>query len=107
MKYRAPILLLIVGTVFCIASAYASIDSVENWFSRSGAILTFVSVVVQFLLSNLRKKEIEDLFKSSIGIDEKFKSIKNKNPLHEILVVISGITGLAGTLIWGYGDLLF
>ena len=106
-KYRLPILLLSFGILFCITSAYATIGSTENWFSRSGAILTFVSVVVQFQLSNLRKEEIENLFNSGTGIKEKFKNIKHKNPLHEIVFIISGITGLVGTLIWGYGDLLF
>ena len=106
-KYRVPILLLAFGILFCLASAIASIDSTENWFSRSGAILTFVSVVVQFLLSNLRKEEIENLFNSGKGIKEKFKNIKHKNPIHEVVYITSGITGLVGTLIWGYGDLLF
>ncbi len=106
-KYRLPIALLLFGIVFSIASAAASIDSTENWFSRSGAILTFVSVVVQFQLSNLRKEEIENLFNSGVNIEEKLKNIKKKNPWHEVVFIISGITGLAGTLIWGYGDLLF
>ena len=106
-KYRLPIFLLSFGILFCIASAFATINSTENWFSRSGAILTFVSVVVQFLLSNLRKEELENLFNSGTGIREKFKNIKRKNPLHQVVYIISGITGLVGTLIWGYGDLLF
>lgn len=106
-KFRFPILLLSFGILFCIVSVFATMGSTENWFARSGAILTFVSVVVQFLLSNLRKEEIENLFNSGVGIKEKFKSIKKKNPLHETIYIISGITGLVGTLIWGYGDLLF
>ena len=106
-KYRLPVLLLSFGIIFCIGSAFASINATESWFARSGAILTFVSVVVQFLLSNLRKEEIENLFNEGSGIREKIKNIKNKNPLHESVFIISGITGLIGTLIWGYGDLLF
>ncbi len=106
-KYRLPIILLSFGILFCIASAIENIDSTENWFSRSGSILTFVSVVVQFLLSNLRKEEIENLFNSGKGIKEKFTKIKHKNPLHEVVFIISGMTGLLGTLIWGYGDLLY
>lgn len=106
-KYRLPILLLSLGILFCIASAIASINSTESWFARSGAILTFVSVVVQFVLSNLRKEELENLFKSNIGLKEKVRKIKQKHPMHNPLSIITGIIGLAGTLIWGYGDLLF
>ena len=73
----------------------------------SGAVLTFISVVVQFLLSNLRKEELENLFNLSIGVKQKLENLKNKNPLHKVVLITSGITGLAGTLIWGYGDLLY
>lgn len=106
-KYRHPILLLSFGIIFCIGSVFASINATESWFARSGAILTFVSVVVQFLLTNLRKAEIENLFKSNIGLKEKVRKIKHKHPIHNPLSIITGIIGLIGTLIWGYGDLLF
>lgn len=106
-KYRLPVLLLLFGILFTFASAIASINSIENWFSRSGAVLGFVSVVVQFIFSNLRKEEIENLFNAGQGLKEKLSNIKLKNPLHEVVYIASGITGLAGTLIWGYGDLLY
>ena len=106
-KYRLPILLLAIGISFSTVSAIVSIDSTVNWFSRSGSILTFVSVVVQFILANLRKEEIDNLFNSGVGFKGKLENIKKKNPLHNLVFIISGITGLLGTLIWGYGDLLF
>ena len=106
-KYRQPIILLIFGIAFSLISAYASLYSEGDWFARSGAILSFVSVVVQFLLSNLKKSEIENLFRSNIGLKEKIQTIKIKDVRHEVLSLTSGITGLVGTLIWGYGDLLY
>ncbi len=106
-KYRRPVLLLIFGVFFSIISAYASLDSEGDWFARSGAILSFISVVVQFLLSNLKKSELESLFRSNKGLKEKINTIKVKDARHEFLSLASGITGLVGTLIWGYGDLLY
>lgn len=106
-KYRLPILLLSFGILFTIVSAIVSVDASENWFSRSGAILGFISVVVQFILSNLRKEQIENVFNAGNGLKEKLHNIKKKNPLHEFVYIASGITGLLGTLIWGYGDLLY
>jgi len=75
-KYRLPLSLLIFGVVFSIGSAISSLDSDGDWFARSGAVLSFVSVVVQFLLSNLKKNELENLFYSKTGLKEKFKSIR-------------------------------
>lgn len=51
-KYRIPIGLLVFGTVFCLVSAIISIRSTGDWFMRSGAVLSFVSVAVQLILSN-------------------------------------------------------
>lgn len=106
-KYRRPLVLLIFGIVFSLISAYASLVSEGDWFARSGAILSFVSVVVQFLLSNLKKNELENLFRSNIGLKEKINHVKIKDKRFEVLSLSSGITGLVGTLIWGYGDLLY
>ncbi|PWH84676.1 hypothetical protein [Brumimicrobium oceani] len=106
-KYRQPIILLVFGIVFSLFSDYASLDSEGDWFARSGAVLSFVSVVVQFLLSNLKKTELESLFRSKIGLKAKIQTVKIKDKRHEFLSFASGITGLVGTLIWGYGDLLF
>lgn len=75
-KYRLPILLLSFGILFCIGSTFATIKSIENRFSQSDAILTFVLAVVQFMLSNLRKEEMDNLFNSGTGIKEKSRNIK-------------------------------
>ncbi|WP_148404248.1 hypothetical protein [Bizionia myxarmorum] len=80
--------------------------SSETWFARSGAILTFVSVVVQFILADLKKSEIQNLFDSELRLRDKFKKIREKDFYHDALSTASTLTGLIGTIIWGYGDLL-
>ncbi|EGV44922.1 hypothetical protein BZARG_163 [Bizionia argentinensis JUB59] len=104
-KYRTPTILLILGLIFCLASAYFTMNSTETWFARSGAVLSFVSVVVQFILSDLKKSEIENLFDSEIRLREKFKKVREKDLYHDVLSTASTVTGLIGTIIWGYGDL--
>ncbi|WP_034258872.1 hypothetical protein [Aequorivita capsosiphonis] len=104
-KYRTPFLLLIFGIAFCIISGYFSIDATEDWFGRSGAVLSFVSVAIQFILSDMKKAEIENLFNANIGLKQKFKVAREKDPIHDFMSAASTITGLVGTIIWGYGDL--
>lgn len=106
-KYLLPLSLLIIGVVFCVTSALISLKTTGDWFARSGSILSFVSVVVQFILSDLKKAEVKKLFHSDIGLKQKFETIKIKDTRHNTLSIASGITGILGTLIWGYGDLLF
>ncbi|MGO3183078.1 MAG: hypothetical protein ACTIJ9_09630 [Aequorivita sp.] len=104
-KYRTPFILLIFGVLFCIVSAYFSINATEDWFGRSGAVLSFVSVAIQFILSDLKKSEIKTLFNANIGLKQKFKVAREKDPIHDFMSAASTITGLVGTIIWGYGDL--
>lgn len=106
-KYRIPIALLAFGVIFCVVSAVYAVQTSGEWFARSGAVLSFVSVVVQFFISNLKRSGIETLFKTDLGIRDKFKVIRQKDILEEIVSVSSIVTGLIGTIIWGYGDLFY
>lgn len=106
-KLRFPIILLIFGITFSITSAIISINTDGNWFARSGAVLSFVSVVVQFMLSNMKKSEIERLFESNLGLKHKMKALKQKDDLNNSVSAVSIATGLVGTFIWGYGDLFY
>lgn len=106
-KYRIPIALLIFGISFCIVSAVYAAKTSGEWFGRSGAVLSFVSVVVQFYISNLKRSEIESLFKTDLGIRDKFNAIKEKDVVEAFVSISSIATGLIGTIIWGYGDLFY
>lgn len=106
-NYRIPIILLVFGIVFCIISGIISIESPEDWFMRSGAVLSFVSVSIQFILSSLKKSEIENLFNSDLRLKEKFKAVREKDVIHDFISGASVVTGLIGTIIWGYGDLFY
>lgn len=106
-KYRIPIVLLVFGTAFCAFSGFYAVNTSGEWFARSGAVLSFVSVVVQFFISNLKRSGIETLFKTDMGIRDKFKVIREKDILEEVVSISSIVTGLIGTIIWGYGDLFY
>lgn len=106
-KFRVPVVLLIFGVVFCVASAIFAINTPGDWFARSGAVLSFISVVVQFFISNLKRSAIESLFQKDLGIRHKFNVVREKDMRAEIVSDASVATGLLGTIIWGYGDLFY
>ena len=93
-------------------------DTDAAWFQRSGSLLVFICVVVQFLFLILHRlvheiaidfgqgeirTEIEDF-----GIRRKGKTQWRSEPsfaiLHELYIVV---LGAVGTVIWGYGDLIY
>jgi len=56
-QFSIPILLLIFGIAVSTFSSIISINTNCDWFARFAAILIFISVIVQFLLSNLKKAD--------------------------------------------------
>ena len=73
---------------------------------RSGSILTFVSIVSHFILTNTKRNEVIQLFESDLDINKKVEKVRRKDRYYEILYNLSFIIGLIGTIIWGYGDLI-
>ena len=100
-----PIILIAFGIVFSIASGFIAIDA-PAMFARSGSVLSFVSVVVQFILSNERKSKLErllqHLLQEGLRLTEKYRAIQEKDRMHNIVSRVSVATGLIGTIIWGF-----
>jgi len=105
-KYKYPIILISFGIIFSLFSAFASYYYNNDWFMRSGSILTFVSIVSHFLLTNIKRNEVIQLFESDLDINKKVEKVRRKDRYYKILYNLSFIIGLIGTIIWGYGDLI-
>ncbi len=74
------------------------------WFSRSGSVIVLLSVIVEFRLVNLQQ----------LGYKNAQKAVQHSIvssgmlPIHKKLISLFALVQIViGTLIWGYGDLLF
>ena len=86
------------------------------WFQRSGALIVAFSLFSEHQYLKLRRMVTEQLIDyDKRGITTRLENFKSKNLpleysdptfriLHEPLIIFSG---LVGTLIWGYGDLIY
>lgn len=93
-------------------------DSNAAWFQRCGALIVFISVVIQFLVLNLNRMVNDTLIDFGDGnlrtemedfrLRRKGKTQWRSEPtfsmLHELVIFIFGSVG---TVIWGYGDLIY
>ncbi len=74
------------------------------WFSRSGSVIVLLCVIVEFRLGTLRQlgyKTAQRAFPHDIVSSGML-------PIHKKLIeLIAHVQIIIGTLIWGYGDLLF
>jgi hypothetical protein len=76
-----------------------------TWFGRSGSLMTLLAAIVQFRIAlELEGSQYRALFRGVLGGLPRRASLA---PLSRILGPASLILIVMGTLIWGYGDLLF
>jgi hypothetical protein len=101
------ILWLAVSWIFSAFSYYISKATGEDWFTRSGAIMALVGAVATFQLVSYLYKAVAIALEEKLGPGERaIELILKPPPLHQQLSYISYMTGIVGTAIWGYGDLL-
>ena len=86
------------------------------WFQRSGALIVAFSLLSEYLYLKLKAMVAEQYIDyGELGILTRLERFKLKNLpleysdptfriLHEPLIIFSG---LVGTAIWGYGDLIY
>lgn len=87
--YFSIILCCIVVTIFTTISV---ISNNWNWFARSGALLVIIAIVTEYL-PTLKTKKADEMLAWTNQDDH------NATRVAATLVV-------AGTLIWGFGDLV-
>ncbi|MPQ77513.1 hypothetical protein [Hydrogenovibrio sp. JE_KL2] len=76
----------------------------EVWFARSGALMVFAAVTVEFRLAGILQKSISDANTvAGLGIPAGV-SVPKAN---KILAITAHLFALTGTLIWAYGDLFY
>ncbi|HIF9529889.1 hypothetical protein C5F64_16125 [Photobacterium damselae subsp. damselae] len=105
-----PILLL--AFIFPILAWFGIFQLEDNsaiWFQRSGSITVLFAVWVEFKLFKLagltnpiseNGKTYDDMRKSDYLQTHNLKKI-------QIIKYLSAVLAISGTVIWGYGDLIF
>lgn len=106
-EFLAATIILVVGMTFSLLSAIMAIGTEGLWFARSGSILCLLAIGAQFRLATARKATIEAILISDLSMHKKYEKIKKRPRGHTVLFALSSTTGVIGTLVWGYGDLLY
>ena len=106
-KFRIEACILIATYIFLVFSAIASSKTGDGtWFSRSGSIAVLISAIIEFRNFSTQQVLNEIAQESTKYWDakpEKYVVPENRKLFDRSVLV----TIVIGTLIWGYGDLLF
>jgi hypothetical protein len=77
-------------------------EPLGQWFQRSGAVMTIIAVFGQF-----RAASIAAMIAPGGGWEETLGAFRKYKRLQNVVAVLSLVLAIIGTVIWGYGDLLF
>jgi hypothetical protein len=100
-------LLIAAAWLFAAFSYYLSRKMGSDWFSRSGSVMALVGAAVTFRLANFYQRGLAATLKEGLvsiprGIELGLEPPKS----YQVLSYFGYVTGIVGTVIWGYGNLL-
>lgn len=76
-----------------------------NWFCRSGAVMVLLSVIVEFHLGKLQQESNTSAIQIAGVVGVPYSG--DLPLIKQYLAKTAHIFVIMGTLIWGYGDLIF
>jgi hypothetical protein len=108
--YRTVIrfgLLISAAWLFAAFSFYLSGKTSTDWFNRSGAVMALVGAAVTFRLTNFYQGALATALKEElVSVSKEIELHLEPPKSYARLLYLGYLTGIVGTGIWGYGDLL-
>jgi hypothetical protein len=100
-------LLIAAAWLFAVFSYYLSRKTGSDWFSRSGSVMALVGAAVTFRLANFQQHALATALEEGLVSVPREIELTLKPPTsYTVLSYLGYLTGIVGTGIWGYGDLL-
>ena len=98
---------LVASWLFVILSFYTSTRTAVDWFSRSGAVMCLIAAAANISLLKVHQSDLARIIRDDDHTArEKAEAILQPPESYTRLSRLSYLTGILGTAIWGYGDLL-
>jgi len=100
-------LLIAAAWLFAVFSYYLSEKTGTDWFTRSGALMGLSGAAVTFRLANFYQRALATAIREGLVSVPRGIELRLDPPgPHVVLSYLGYLTGIVGTGIWGYGDLL-
>ena len=100
-------LLIAAGWLFTLFSYYLSQKTGTDWFSRSGSVMGLIGAAVTFRQVNFYERALAKALKEGlVSVSREIELGLEPPTPYRVLSYLGYLTGIIGTGIWGYGDLL-
>jgi len=107
-KYTIEWSLIGVAIFIAVISVIADYYSTDyNWFARSGSVVVLLAAFIEFKVSPHIYDDIQraQFLQSTVKLPVAFKAKPTKSRRNVSLV--AHVLLITGTIIWGYGDLIW
>ena len=102
VDFELAVVWLFAGFCYCLSKKTGN-----DWFSRSGALMCLGGAAVTFELVKVYQNALARLLKEHIGsLREDIDRFLEPPKRYQRISYAAYLTGIVGTAIWGYGDLL-
>jgi hypothetical protein len=93
--------------VFAAFSYYLSRKTGTDWFTRSGSVMCLMGAAAAFRLAARLQNRLATGLKEGLASVRREIELSLEPPLlYQLILYSSYVTGIVGTAIWGYGDLV-
>jgi len=77
-----------------------------TWFARSGSVMCLIGAAATFTLINNYSQALATAVENGITLTRRVELVFDPPKLYQTVQYWAYLTGIVGTLIWGYGDIL-
>src|SRR3977135_1549492 len=100
-------LLVAAAWLFAIFSYYLSSKAGTDWFARSGSVMCLVGAAVTFRLAHFYQRALAGGLKQcALLVWREMELRLNPPKSYVVLSYLGYLTGIVGTAVGGYGDLM-
>jgi hypothetical protein len=97
---------LLAGAWLWAVFSFFTSTSAGTWFARSGSVMCLVGAAATFKLINDYNRAIATAVEHGITMSRRVELVFDPPKLYQSVQYWGYLTGIVGTLIWGYGDIL-
>ncbi|GAB2586111.1 hypothetical protein GCM10027034_18130 [Ramlibacter solisilvae] len=106
-KSVVVLIVLALSWIFVIWSLYISRKTGTDWFSRSGSIMGLAGAACTFRLSGVLQGSLVTALRHNLStLSRELEIFLDPEGTYKLALYLSYLTGIVGTVIWGYGDKL-
>jgi hypothetical protein len=96
-----------VSWIFSAVSFHVTGKTGTDWFTRSGSLMGLMGAIGTFKLSGLLQKQLRiALQEGLVSVERHIELFLDPPKSYQVTAYFCYLTGIVGTVIWGYGDVL-